>query len=182
MKRFAFTLCIVAVAISLCDPAVAGPCVVRRAAIAHQEVAVVTPAVVATFLPINVAAYSASYTPPTDPAIVKAIADLGTRLDRLEKAGTPSPPGSAPMPKADVADAGALKFAVNCASCHDAAVSKAKGGGVTLFKDGAEADISCDLALLAVGAIADGTMPRGKKLPEEDGPDILSHLAKRAKK
>jgi cytochrome c553 len=87
------------------------------------------------------------------------------------------------MPRADVpADPGAVKFAANCAACHDAGVAARKGGSITLFRDGLEADISCDLALRAVGAIADGTMPKGRKLPEEDGPELVSHLAKRAKK
>jgi cytochrome c553 len=185
MKNFAATLALLAV---FTDVASAGCPIVRHKAVV-VDTAIVTPVVVATFVPVQVASYSASYqpTPTTDPAVVELLRQMGSRVAALEagaasKPGPPPGPPPSPMRKADVADPGLDKFAAACASCHDSAVAKVKGGGIVFFANGVETDYSCDLALRAVGAIADGSMPRGKKLADEDVAEVVIHLSKRAKR
>jgi mono/diheme cytochrome c family protein len=185
MKRIAAALALLAV---LSDVAFGCP-VVRRVAAQTAVVSadvVVAPAVVATFVPVTVPAYSASYTPPAvcdTTELVKAVKDLTTRIAALEKSPAPPTPAPAPapppMPKAD-ADPGAVKFAASCAACHDA--SKPKGGAPTFFRDGVELELSCEQALACVKAISEGSMPKGRQLADADAPEILIHLAKRPKK
>jgi mono/diheme cytochrome c family protein len=178
-------LAALALAAVLTDAAVAGCPVVRRNAVV-VEAAIVTPAVVATFVPVTVAAYSAAYVPPatTDPALLKAIADLGGRLDRIEAnckapAQSPAQPPALPMPRADL-EPGAVRFMANCARCHDAAAPK---GGLTLFRNNAPADLSCEQALACINALSEGRMPKASKLAvDEDGPEIVAWLSRRARK
>jgi mono/diheme cytochrome c family protein len=191
MKSFVAGLALLAV---LCDVAVGGPAVCRRNVrnVVVTDAVVVTPAIVATYVPVTVATYSAAYVPPaTDPAVIKGIADLGTRLDRIEaKIGAPAPnppaptpspaPAPAPpMPKADL-ETGAARFAANCARCHDAAAPK---GGLTLFRDGQAVALSCEQALACINAVSEGRMPKATKLAaEDDGSEIVGWLSKRSKK
>jgi hypothetical protein len=194
MKRLlALAAVLTLVPLVFSDPARAGCNVVRRATVVRQAAVVVdTPAVAVVAAPVvvaQVAAYSASYQPASAAACAEApsAADVVKELRALRaevaalRAG-PAPAAARAEASASAAsDAGSLKFAAKCAACHDAAVSAKKGGNVTFFSGGAETDFGCDLALRAVGAIADGSMPKGGKLEGDDGPDLLTHLAKRAK-
>jgi len=65
-----------------------------------------------------------------------------------------------------------------CASCHDSATAKSKGGGNVFFDQGrliATADQRLDM----IDAIIDGRMPRGGKLKDDEGGAVVTELSKK---
>jgi hypothetical protein len=89
----------------------------------------------------------------------------------------PLPP---PLPKkADAkAPAPGLATARNCAGCHDAGVSKAKGGEFTLFVSGQPVPLNPVAALNAVDQVLTSAMPKGREMADSDATLVLAELVK----
>jgi mono/diheme cytochrome c family protein len=189
MNRLAAVLCSLA-----CLPLCAGPAFTCPV-VQHAVQTVATPAIVTTFAPVLVPTYSASYQPAgSDAATLQLIREHHDRLTAIERqlagqagnrAVPPGPvvPAPTPLPPMQPADLepGAVRFAANCARCHDAAIGKPKGD-LALFRSGVPADLTCEQALACINALAEDRMPKGNKLEkDEDGPLIVAWLSKRAK-
>lgn len=81
--------------------------------------------------------------------------------------------------KAPVASPGLAAFNVKCASCHDASVSKAKGNGNALFRDGQLVDegdnVERIFAALDTGKMGSRDLP---KITAQEEAAMLKHLMK----
>jgi hypothetical protein len=150
-------------------PSLACPPVFHRPAVVVKEV--VTPAIIAEFVPVIVAIpqYSvgpATYVPPTAPPAAgpalspPAEAALKARIAELEAklAGQAQPAAAAPT------SAAVAIMQSRCASCHESQSAQAKGGGFVLFQGA----LLAPLDLRAGGKIA-GKVYSGKMPPKNSG-------------
>lgn len=157
-------------------PADASGCrVVQARAIVHHDY--VAP-VVSYYQPL--AAYSVGYQPDLTEALRLLIEDNRAareenRLmqERLIQALTTGG-GALPL-KAAPPHPGARVMATRCASCHEEAVAKGKGGGNVLFRGGIFIDEGDNLDR-AVQQIDSGKMPKGGKLSDKESFDVLRYL------
>ena len=143
---------------------------------------VVEKEVVPIFATLFVPAYGVGYpAPPPQPAAAAPVAppvtqtttsceqraaDLERRLADLERRLAAGPGVGAPSAVAPVLPAAPGKdalsiFAARCASCHEAGVASAKGGGFVLLSQGKLAQLT-DRQLRKVGTMTySGQMPKG---------------------
>ena len=156
-------------------------CTVRRAVVVAPVVThdIVTPAAIATFVPIPLAvpSYGVGYD--------QGFAGLRAELDALKKQNElltellkRSQPSLAPLlpPRTSLSPAahpGLTVMAKVCAACHDSVSAKAKGGGLVLLDGAGLAALSADTKLKTVRALLKGTMPLGGKLSDEDVTQII---------
>ncbi len=148
--------------------------------------------------------YSAFYTPPVAPAqaglqagppagaapgglgadaraIIDALRALDARIQKLEKAETPTVtpgPAAAPAPKQAAAPASKNALAVvqaKCSQCHESKVSADKGAGLTLITAGVLAKLTDAQSKKLVRVVLKGSMPK-KPVPaltDEEGTYLI---------
>lgn len=155
---------------------------VKRVAVV-EKVNVVAP-VVASFVPVPVLQYSATYAPgvpysgPPAPvagqsqdAVLQALQRLEQRLAGLERRAGVAPQEAPPMRQADEpppaqgkgpAGSGgghAAMFSKSCVVCHEASVAKRDGGGFTLMTGTTVAPLTDRQKLRIIERVRSGTMP-----------------------
>jgi mono/diheme cytochrome c family protein len=184
-------------AFALPPSAAATGCNVRRAVVVqhqqhHAQAVVIAPAVaIATYVPVPLLApsYGVSY---DDGRLQKLQVELEALrkqneqlLQKLIGPGVPgekrpltpatSPPEQPPEQTfvPPVKGAGLGVMTKSCAACHEAAVAKSKGAGITLLSAGALAPLTADLKLATVRSLLKGTMPKGGKISDEDATLVL---------
>ena len=163
-------------------PAPAQSCGVVRNRVVHQQhvvhaahVAVVQPAVIATFaaVPVAVPHYSVGYDPHGgELAELRAtIRELRKTVELLGKAeATPTPRRD--VPTDDVSGKAWQVLAKHCASCHTGAQAKGK---VTIFSEPGKPNPGVDLFLLWEAADA-GRMPKSAAPISDDEARALREL------
>jgi len=158
-------------------------------AVAIKEVALAEP------VAVQVPVYQAVYGGGADGLLQQLLGEV-QRL-RAEVASlrgyAPAAPGHAPMPPAGPGAApekappqkafdpkgphAALQtFGTVCASCHEANVSRAKGGGFTLVKGGALVELSEAQRFRLQREVFSGRMPKGSKLTDQQVGEIFDYV------
>jgi mono/diheme cytochrome c family protein len=190
MKKIAFALFAV---LALCASADATGCVVRnRVVVAHQAAAVVavTPVVAAVFAPVvAVPAYSVGYSSSNlaeENERLKLeikVQKLELQIQKLQSAPQSPQPQIQPVapptptPQAQTSEHPAIGIMRrNCASCHDNAVAKGKGGGFAMTDGQAFAKLTDRQALSVAREVYSGRMPKSSKLTDEEVGQIMSWL------
>ena len=171
--------------------------VVRQKVAVVQTVAVaavVTP-VVATFVPVAVPVYGATYAPAYHQPAVAApctqssdklaavLEQLHERLQRLERVqGVPMPPSMpkatdpTPPPAQPGVDRAAFLLAKNCAACHDAAAATVKGGKLSLTDGGKLAQISPETLGKIISQVSLGKMPKGAPMTPAERLELIGAI------
>jgi hypothetical protein len=131
----------------------------------------------AVVVPYYAPSYSVGYNGSEELAgIVKALIEdnKAMRQDLIQaiKAGPGVAPALLPLKSRPP---GLEIMAAKCATCHDEATAKAKGGGHLLFKSGEFIDQGDNLSR-AVEEMDSGRMPRGGKLTDAEKYQVLSAL------
>lgn len=167
------------------------------------DTVLVTP-LVAQVVPIFVPTYGAGYIPPPqtpvqpivgggvqqsnmpnpNQEILDLLRKMDARISRLEgnQGGSSLPPPKQDTPNPMDKPLGSNQpnglddkvVIANCAACHDALVSKTKGGDIRLSSNGIVDRWDADLSLRVLRAVNDGSMPKGARLTEEDGLKIVN--------
>lgn len=151
--------------------------------------------VVTQFLavPVVVPAYSIGYSPAgqgqDSQQLQLDILKLRLELEKLKSAPnvqqlqqpkTQQQPQNPPMPPVQngLSD-GAKLMSVKCASCHDAGVSKTKGGGLTLTQGGQLLPMPGVVQAKVMLEVFQGRMPPNTKLTDEEVGILFAYLDKK---
>ena len=159
---------------------------------AVAKAVVVTPTVaVATFFPVFVPTYTASYIPPPvaytqgaaavpaphqtaqPPACEQELATLKARLAELEKRLSPTPPQV--QPPAGQAKGLAIMQA-RCASCHEEKVAQGKGSSFVLFKGNGLSSLDSAAQNKVLRNVYTGRMPKNGTLTDAEVAEVIGFL------
>lgn len=139
------------------------------------NVVAVKPVIAAVFTPVAVAVpyYSVGYSQDNS-QLLSEIRQLRFELEKLQQGPLPLKKEALKEPGEHPA-VGILKK--HCASCHDSAVSKGKGGGFSLFDGPHLAKLSDKQLLQVVREAHSGRMPKAAKpLSDEDIGQLMNWL------
>ncbi len=188
VKTMRFLILLWVVVLSLWASELYAGCRVRYAA-PVQEVAVVAPVVVASYLavPVVVPAYSVGYAagavsynaqeavgadtqlPAVKSPCEDQLAELKARLATLE-----AKTGVQVTAKATEASV----IVSRCAACHDASVAKTKGKGFILTEKGKELPLTNEARLKCIEKVVAGEMPKDGTLTDEEVTTLITQLSR----
>ena len=149
----------------------------RVVRVQHAAVIEVQPVVAAVFAPVPVVVptYTVGY---HDSGTQELIAEV--RAMRQQLAALQAGPQSQKTPAPAAVHPGLAFLKNSCVNCHDAQVSKAKGGGNTFFSAGELLNLNDAQRLAITTAIYSGRMPKGGKATDEDVGAVISFFDKGA--
>lgn len=150
----------------------------RVVRVQHAAVVEVQPVVAAVFAPVAVAVptYSVGYHDNGTQELIAEVRAMRQQLQSLQAGG-----GQAlKAPAAAQAHPGLLFLKNSCVACHDAQVSKAKGGGNTFFSAGELVNLTDAQRLAITTAVYSGRMPKGGKSTDEDVGAIINFFDAKA--
>lgn len=151
--------------------------VVRVVQSHHVDTVVVAPVVAAVYAPIPV--YSVGYQDNGTQQLLAEVRELRQQIQQLQAApGTPASQKTAPPPANQ--HPGLLFLKQSCVACHDAQVSKAKGGGHAFFSAGELVNLSDAQRLAITTAVYSGRMPKGGKSTDEEVGALISFFDQKA--
>lgn len=119
------------------------------------------------------APYSVGYAPDLTEVVKLLLEDNKQMREALIQQLRAAPGAVLPSKESPI---GLRTLQTRCATCHDATVAKAKGGGKTLFDAKGFLDTPENVGAV-VSAIREGRMPKGGKMSPEDKYETLFFLA-----
>lgn len=146
--------------------------VVRVVQTHHVDAVVVAPVVAAVYAPIPV--YQVGYQDNGTQQLLAEVRELRQQIQQLQAGPlAQKAPTTGQHP-------GLLFLKNSCVACHDAQVSKAKGGGNTFFSAGELVNLSDAQRLAITTSVYSGRMPKGGKATDEDVGAVISFFDTKA--